>query len=408
MESNYDVLSRRDGETALEHHRRLVYGKLVDKTLADYDYSELASYVYGKDYSADVARRMLYGSCKTLELADQEYVGSIEDRDIISEIDAKMIELKKERQKFYDQRREYNKLISHDGRMENILEILSVSAAKLSESVGPLFDMHDVFAEDGNNEAILVLSDWHYGMKTNNVFNEYNTDICKRRVEQIVDAAIVRMERHLCRSLHVIVLGDLLHGAIHTGVRVASDELACDQLMQASEILAQAIYKLSKHTAFTYVYTTYGNHARTIQNKADSIHRDNMERIVGWWLTERFRDNDSITIMPESDSEFLFINSFGHEICATHGDLDTVKSSPRLLYTLFQKKYGKDIEYILLGDKHHRESFEELGVTSMLCGSLCGADEYSVNKRLFSLPSQLLLIVNEENGVDAEYRLRCQ
>ena len=166
MESNYDVLSRRDGETALEHHRRLVYGKLVDKTLADYDYSELASYVYGKDYSADVARRMLYGSCKTLELADQEYVGSIEDRDIISEIDAKMIELKKERQKFYDQRREYNKLISHDGRMENILEILSVSAAKLSESVGPLFDMHDVFAEDGNNEAILVLSDWHYGMKT--------------------------------------------------------------------------------------------------------------------------------------------------------------------------------------------------------------------------------------------------
>jgi hypothetical protein len=66
-----------------------------------------------------------------------------------------------------------------------------------------------------------------------------------------------------------------------------------------------------------------------------------------------------------------------------------------------------NLEYIILGDKHHRESFEEMGITSMICGSLCGADDYSSNKRLFSTPSQLLLIFNKD-GLDAEYRISCE
>ena len=51
-------------------------------------------------------------------------------------------------------------------------------------------------------------------------------------------------------------------------------------------------------------------------------------------------NNLNITVMPESENEFLFIDACGHDICASHGDLDTVKTSPRLLTTVFQKKYG--------------------------------------------------------------------
>jgi hypothetical protein len=94
-------------------------------------------------------------------------------------------------------------------------------------------------------------------------------------------------------------------------------------------------------------------------------------------------------------------------VCASHGDLDGVKTSPRLLSTLFQKRYGRNIEYVLLADKHHRESFEELGVEALLCGALCGVDEYANGKRLYSTPQQTLLIFNERDGLDAEYRIRC-
>lgn len=64
-------LSRRDGETELEFQRRIIYGKLVDKTLADYDYSELAELIYGQTYSSDFARRLMYGSLKTFEAMER-------------------------------------------------------------------------------------------------------------------------------------------------------------------------------------------------------------------------------------------------------------------------------------------------------------------------------------------------
>lgn len=401
-------LRKTESESALDYHKRLVYGKLVDKTLADCDYSELAELLYGQHYSSDVTRRMMYGSRKTLELMDEQRASAISDSDILSAIEAKKAELQQERQRFFDQRREFNKLLSAEGRKEHIYETLSVAANNVINSVGAMFD-NSYYDFDGlcDNEAVLVFSDWHYGMNTKNVFNEYNTDICKARVRNTVNAAIGRIRLHGCRKLHIVVLGDLLHGSIHVNARVASDELVCDQLMQASEILAQAILRLSQYVEETQVYITYGNHARTIQNKGDSIHRDNMERIVPWWLKQRMQMYDNITIMPESDNEFLFIDACGHNICAAHGDLDSVRCSPRLLTTIFQKKYGKDIEYILLGDKHHRESFNELGVTATICGSLCGTDDYANDKRLYSNPEQLLLIVNPEYGVDAEYRLKC-
>lgn len=43
----------------------------------------------------------------------------------------------------------------------------------------------------------------------------------------------------------------------------------------------------------------------------------------------------------------------------------------------------------------------------MICGALCGADDYANDKRLYSTPSQLLLIFNPIDGLDAEYRLKC-
>lgn len=410
-------LERQIDESKLDHHKRLVYGKLVDKTLADIDYSELAEYVYGRSYASDEARKRLYGSKYTLSLLEDIELSAISDKDVLTKIDLKMADLRKEQQRFFDQRREYNKLLMNDGRLEHLYDSLISSADNLHNTVGRIFDDSDkrlyLYETDDTNEAVLFLSDWHYGMVTNNVFNKYNTDICKRRVERLIGMAQKRIVANQCNKLHVVVLGDLLHGGIHVSARVASEELVCDQLMQVSEILAQAIFELHKYVNETVVHITYGNHARTIQNKKESTHRDNIERLIPWWLEQRIKSEELalgepllITVEQESDNEFLFINACGHDICASHGDLDSVQKSPRLLTTLFQKKYGKDIECIILGDKHHRESFDELGVTAMICGSLCGTDDHANNKRLFSTPSQLLLIVNKEFGIDAEYRLK--
>lgn len=404
-------LERKIGESDIAYHKRLVYGKLEDKTLSGVDYDELSRYLYGKQFSRDVARRLTYGSYRTLKIMDSQVANTPSQEELSFEIAEQTRELQKERQRYFDQRREYKKMLSEEGRREHLEAALAVAAGKLDETVGRIFPDASVtdylnYVERGT-EAVLVFSDWHYGMVADNVFNKYNTKICAERVEHVVHQAANRMLLHHCSKLHIVILGDVMHGAIHTSARVASEELAADQLMQVSEILAQAIEYLSQFVEHTLVYTTYGNHARTIQNKKDSIHRDNMERIVPWWLRQRLKGLDSITIVSEEENEFLFIEACGHQFVAAHGDMDSVKSSPRLLATLFQKKYGMDIEYVLLGDKHHRESFDEVGICAMICGSLCGTDDYANSKRLYSRPEQLLLIVTEDDGVDAEYRIKC-
>jgi len=383
---------------------------MVDHTIDD-DFEELSEKLFGEGncFNSNEVRKRMYGMKTIIEAIERDGEKSIKDKNALSELDNKKIELQKERQRFYDQRREYGKQISADGRREHLYKVLEDAAKELSSTVGCLYAEQEVDPYDklrNKTEAVLVLSDWHYGLVADNVFNRYNKEICKRRVTQVIDDAIDRLILHCCGKLHVAVLGDLWHGAIHTSARVASEELVCEQMMQASEILAQSIEKLSHYVDEVVVYVTYGNHARTVQNKNDSIHRDNMERIVPWWLEQRLKHLDNVEIEQDSGSEFLFITACGHEICAAHGDLDNIKTSPRLLSALFQKKMGKDIEYILLGDKHHRESFEELGVSAVMCGSLCGADDFANNRRLYSVPSQFLLIVDPEAGIDAEYRLK--
>lgn len=404
-------LERKIGESDIAYHKRLVYGKLEDKTLSGVDYDELSRYLYGKQFSRDVARRLTYGSYRTLKIMDSQVANTPSKEELSFEIAEQTRELQKERQRYFDQRREYKKMLSEEGRREHLEAALAVAAGKLNETVGRIFPDANVIdylnSIESGTEAVLVFSDWHYGMVADNVFNKYNTKICAERVERVVRQAVNRMLLHHCSKLHIVILGDVMHGAIHTSARVASEELAADQLMQVSEILAQAIEYLSQFVEHTLVYTTYGNHARTIQNKKDSIHRDNMERIVPWWLRQRLKGLDGITIVSEEENEFLFIEACGHQFVAAHGDMDSVKSSPRLLATLFQKKYGMDIEYVLLGDKHHRESFDEVGICAMICGSLCGTDDYANSKRLYSQPEQLLLIVTKDDGVDAEYRIKC-
>lgn len=416
-ENENSPLLKRDGESEFDYHKRLIYGKLKNKTLADFDYSELAPYVYGQDYSVDVARRMMYGSCRTLEKIEDDIAGGVTDDKLLSKLREEKIELQCERQRFFDQRREFNKLVTQLGREDHMYECLAHAAEKLPNTIGNIFDRSDFGGDDyylSDNEAVLVLSDWHYGMIANNVFNTYNTEICKQRVNKIVNDAVNRIALHKCKKLHVILLGDLTHGSIHSSVRVASEELVADQIIQVAEIIAQVIFELSGYVREVDVHATYGNHGRVVPNKQDNIHRDNYERLIPWWLNQRVLAEENvigrklnINIIPDTGSEFLFISPCGIDMCASHGDLDTVKSSPQTLTTLFHKVYGKDIQCILLGDKHHRESFEEMGVTAFLVGSLCGSDEYANNKRLYSTPSQLLLIVNPEYGVDAEYRLRC-
>lgn len=402
------VLLQREDENKFEHHKRLINGKMKDKTLAEYDYSELAPYIYGKQYTADETRKRMYGSAATLEILDEAGIESLTENDLIQEIQSQRLELQKEKQMMSDQRRELNKLIAQDGRRDHLYEEIVKAAQNAPNEIGRLFSDDATFClNDSDSEFVLFLNDWHYGMVTENIWNAYDVQICKDRVRSVLDSTLARIKLHRCSRGHIVLLGDLCQGAIHVSTRVASEELVCDQLMQVSEILAQFIIILSSHVNHIDVHSTFGNHARTVANKKDNIYMDNMERIIPWWLNARIAAEgiDNVTINDNKFYEFVVFQSCGYSFCATHGDLDKVSTSTRSLPVLMRNTIGIDIDYIVLADKHHQESFEEFGVEAMLSGALCGTDEYANTKRLYSDPFQLLLIVNPECGVDARYKL---
>lgn len=397
-----DFLERRQDESELEYKRRLLYARVVEHSIKT-DFGELSTRIFGKYYVPDSARRMMYGAAYMLRLVDATAEQDAVSIGMFDRLQKEKQSIQKEKQKLSDQRREYSKLVNAQGRYEHLLSVLEKAAKGLPKTVGRVGskDVTDLMWTD--TDAVLVLTDWHYGLVADNIFNKYNKDVCLDRLRKLVADVTMRLALHNVYKLHIVVLGDLIHGAIHTSARVASEELVCDQLMQVSEILAQTIEELAENVVETEVYVTYGNHARTVQNKNDSIHRDNMERIIPWWL--RYRLPDSIRI-TESENEFLYICAAGHGIAAAHGDLDRLKSAPRLLPELFRKQYGKEVECILLGDKHHRETIHDIGVDAIICGALCGADDYANSKRLYAKPEQTLLIFNERDGLDAEYHIK--
>ena len=210
---------------------------------------------------------------------------------------------------------------------------------------------------------------------------------------------------HSVDKLHILVLGDLISGSIHSSVRVASEENTCEQLMHVSELLAELVNELSYYVNEVHVYSTYGNHARTVQKKEDSIHSDNLERIVPWWLAWRLKDNKKVFIEDNGLYEFIYLQIHGHGIVGVHGDLENFRRLGIDMHTLFNKQCDLDVEYVFSGDKHHSESIDNYGIENVLVSSLCGTDNYANNKRLYSKAGQTLCIFNEEDGKVCSYNI---
>ena len=320
------------------------------------------------------------------------------------ELQEQLDEIYKAKRQLWDQRREYNKILTSDARAEHLIEKL-IEAANIVplQNYSEMFEFDNTYSDE---EAVLLLSDWHYGQVSDNIWNTYNVAICKERVAKLFDKVSYALQEHNIKTLHIVLLGDFVNGSIHTTCRVASEENTCDQLMHVSELLANFINALSIDVENVNVYSTYGNHARTIQNKEESIHSDNLERVIPWWIAQRLKENTKVHVVDSEFYEFIYFNVCGYDVVCTHGDLDKFKELGVTINSLFSKKYGKTIDYTFSGDKHHLESFEQFDIESAIVGSLCGTDEYANNKRLYSKPMQTLCIFTPDDGKLCSYNIK--
>lgn len=396
------LIERKTNESPLEYHKRLVYGKLVDKTLADMDYTELAELVYGHPYASDVARRMLYGSRRTLELMDEQRADKIDDGNILSELDEKMIELRKERQKFYDQRTAFNKALRDRSRQEELNEIL-VDAIKN----GDLPDLHyeKRYIETSGNDLLVSLNDMHYGACHSNYWGTYNSDICRDMLCRYLDKIIAIQEVHHSENCIIWENGDVISGQIHRSIQVTNKENVIEQIMGASELIAEFIAELSKHFRSVKFVSVAGNHSRIDPNKDNALKDERLDDVVEWYLKARLQNFENVEIGAgeKIDSTMYLINIRGLNYGGVHGDYD---ASPAKVQTI-QTMIGKPLYAILSGHLHHNKIDSAQGIKTIMAGSFLGMDDFCIQKRIYGKPEQMVCVC-DENGVSCCYDIPLQ
>lgn len=362
------------------------------------DYAELAEALYGQAYAPDVARRMVYGSKRTLDAIEQDVVSGIQGDDIISVLDSKRFELQKERQKFFDQRNALNKMLRDRSRQEELNEIL-YSAVKAGNL--PRLDYQPVVVEPSDNDLLVSLNDIHYGASVKNYWNTYNPEICREMMCRYLDWIITIRNTHGSERCIVWANGDEISGNIHHSITVTNAENVIEQIKGVSELIAEFLAELSKHFREVHYVSVAGNHSRLDPDKNRALPNERLDDLIEWYLTARLQNFENVHIgdlAEKVDTSMYVMDIRGKTYCGVHGDFDDSTAKVQSLQTMV----GRPVYAILSGHLHHCKMDEVQGVKTVMAGSFLGMDSYCVQKRIFGKPEQMVCVC-DKNGIRCSY-----
>ena len=368
-------LIKHEGESEFEFHKRLVFGKLVDKTLSDEDYVDLSELVYKQKLSSDVCRREMYGSKYTLQLLDEEKIENISDTTILDEVELKLQELKKERIKFSTTKLEYNKWMRQDSRLEMFFDEVKESIVKIEV---PDFEPIQI-TEGAEKIGLLGISDFHFGKIFFSVNNSYSEDIFYERMNKLISETKQACIEQNISQLHILNCGDDVEGMTLRISQLASLQYGLtDQSIKVARYMVKFLSEISKFIPITYHHVLCGNHSEIRAFGDKSFTFENMERIIVAYIHDVLIDNPRIEI-PEYNGKFLDFKIFDYNIFAQHGQ--KIKSSKTAIANASQL-HRKFYDVAYFGHLHHDFQATTNEAATHDCEvvfipSIMGSDEFS-------------------------------
>ena len=391
MEEN---LKRREGESLFEWKLRLSLMKLNKET--DLDWCELVE-LLEIDMSADHYRKLSYGykeyddyiKGKTKEMiAQEEY----------EKLLAKELEIKKEKVKLQDMRTLVNKQVRELSRKENLGEVLEKKLTELEMQPKIINDEYKNRVTS-NRDMVCLISDIHYGIKTTNALSPYDSDICKLKMNYLIDKTIKFSLENDVDKLYVMVLGDEISGLIHNTTRLEQREDVISQVIEVSELLYESIVKLANNLPYVIVGLAQGNHSRVMADKKDSLERENFTRLIKEFLRLRLANISNVLLLENVfDEAIIELNIRGYNVIGLHGQNDSLNNLDRLI-----EMFDKKIDYVCLGHYHQSKEFET-NKTEIIVNGCFSGDDYSKRLRLYNKPIQKLLLF-DDTGKIATYNI---
>jgi DNA repair exonuclease SbcCD nuclease subunit len=387
-----------DNELELEYILRICSQKDVIGTWAKV--ASILNENLNQNYD-ESAYRKKYQSYKTLKnIATEEKEKEINDEHIVT-LREEQDKLYKQQIKTRDALREYRSGLRDEARIENLLDCIKEDTVRYNPEIS-YYKGND----NGINTAILCIGDWHCGDEVDNFYNKFNLEILEQRIAELGYKTIKYCKRNNVKTLNVVNLGDMIQNSIHTTCRVMNEMDAINQVKQVSRLIYNLLTVLAENIEQVTYRSVLDNHSRINMNYKEHIEKESFAKLIDWWLVEKinyhnekYKDLIKNPILMEFDNiddniGYLKIN--GKNIFFSHGHLGSQHTITQDL--TFATGIIADI--VLLGHFHKDQTKNFQGKKVFFNGTLKGVDEYAMKKRLFGLPSQSLIIFDENDVFD--------
>ncbi len=393
MNLNKDI-----AETELQYIWRLCLAK--DSGSLDMTWDELAD-VLNKNLREDESK--YYGSSayrkkyQQAKLFRDEVFSKEETVDYQTELMTMKRELERAKIQFRDERNAWQKQNYIDARVESKLDLLE---DKLSEIGRVEFENHENIQINGDTDLLVILSDLHIGQCFSSNWGEYNSNIARKRLEQLLLEIIKIGRRHNSEKVYISIQGDLLSGSIHKALAITNRENVVEQIKLAAELITSFVYELSKYFSRVFISNVSGNHSR-LDKKEDALHDERLDDLISWIVENSLKHIENVTTLHRNlDTGIVDLNIRSKSYIAVHGDYDTFtrKGVANLVLMLGFVPYA-----VTFGHLHTCAVDECNGIKMIRGGSLAGSgDSYTIEKRLSGKPSQMVCVCSDK-GVDAYY-----
>lgn len=398
----YDT-RRKETENECQYLWRL--GQAKDSGQLDADWNEIAKLMnaeFGdpdKPYSEAAWRKPYQMSKKFFEAG---VFNKLDEDKYFKELQIQKQSLEKERVKTRDERNELKRVIREEARKESYKE--QILRAISEYQCNPLeYDKNKQFNGilKTDNDLIISCTDIHAGIEIDNYFNRFNENVLRDRFNQYLDKIFEVQLRHGSENAFII-LSELVSGIIHNELRIENNQNLIEQFLTVTDYISQFLSELSYHFNNVNVYICPGNHSRISPKKEDSLKGENIDHLAIPFLEAKLQNFKNIifnkNIIEESIAMFNVRNNV---VMASHGD----KDSPSNVVQKFTLLFGIRPSLVYLGHRHTNGLTTVYNTKVIESGTLSGTDNYALDLRLHSKPSQTISVVTE-NGLDCLYDVK--
>lgn len=368
----------------------LIFEVGKDKETYGYEWSvcaEILNSILDKNLDPETYRKR-YGEIKRFYEIFQSKIKEQTDSEILKEIEERQTELKKEKYKFFDARNEYNALLRKRAREEEINKIIIDSVRAINKED---FELKYEKEISKNETMIIPLNDLHCGYKIDSIFGKYDEIVLKQRLEKYLSEIEKIQKQHHCEKAIVMGGGDLISGNIHAEIKRNNNLNIIEQIITVSEYITNFLVKLSSLFEKVSFLSVSGNHSR-IEKYKDSIKEERLDDIVEWYLKARLSNfNIQFDDYINADATIKIFDVYNKSYILVHGEFDNNDNG-----LILQKFANKPITAIFSGHYHHNEIVTKNEIKFIMSGSFIGTDNFTIQKRIFSRPEQLITIVNKD------------